>query len=428
MSTPEHPDPTTPAAPTSPAPPSTTALPTTHDQETEHPAATTFVSGEDASGASRFLSRLAARLRTSRPDRVQVADVAAAVLLTGVATTVLFAATGHDPGAVYGSMWRGALSGAGLVTTVQQAVPVIGLALSFSFRAGQFNLGGAGQFVAGGLAGTVAVLGAPGPAPLAMLAAFAAAALAGALLSGTSAVLYTRLGAPVFATSLLLNYPVVSITSYLIKTVLKDPASARDASRSVPRERRLGALAGPDSAAGRFLADRFGRTHLLTLLGSGVNWSLAVVAAVFAGCVFVGTRLPIGFETRIIGLNPRFADAVGIRAPRAVVANMATGGALAGLMGALVVLGSHYRLIDGALDGSGYPITALLVALLARNRPGAVLVVGFLFTALGVGGQEIEREFGLSAYVSTVVQAMVVFLVTIKPTPRALARRWGVRR
>ncbi|MFJ1456456.1 ABC transporter permease [Nocardia sp. N2S4-5] len=382
-------------------------------------------------GAKRGLpQRFTARVRSGRVDRVQVADVVAAVLLTGLATTVLFAATGHDPLRVYGSMVRGALTGAGLVTTVQQAIPVIGLALalSFSFRAGQFNLGGAGQFVAGGLAGTAVVLALPGPAPVAVLAALTVAALAGALLSSTSAVLYTRLGAPVFATSLLLNYPVVSITSYLIKVVLKDPSTSRDASRAVPRERRVGAIAGPDSPPGRLLENWFGRTHILTLLGAGVNWSLLAVAAVFAGCVFVGTRLPIGFETRIIGLNPHLAEAVGIRTPRAIVINMATGGAIAGLMGVLVVLGSHYRLIDGALDGSGYPITALLVALLARSRPGAVLVVGFLFTALGVGGQEIEREFGLSAYVSTVVQAMVVFLVTIKPTPRALARRWGVRR
>ncbi|MBB5916576.1 simple sugar transport system permease protein [Nocardia transvalensis] len=374
--------------------------------------------------------RFSDRLRIGRIDRLRVADLVAAVALTAVATTVLFAAVGHDPLLVYRTMLRGAFAGAGLVTTVQQAIPVIGLALalSFSFRAGQFNLGGAGQFVGGGLAGAVVAPAAPGPGLLAVIAALAAAALAGALLSSASAVLYTRLAAPVFATSLLLNYPVVSITSYLIKAVLRDPATSRDASRLIPRDRRIPAIAAADSPAGRILDDRFGRNHLLTLLGAGVNWSLLVVAAVFAGCVFVNTRLPIGYETKLLGLNPHLAEAVGVRTSRAVVLNMATGGAIAGLMGALVVLGSHYRLIDGALDGSGYPITALLVALLARSRPGPVLLIGFLFTALGVGGQEIEREFGLSAYVSTVVQALVVFLVTIKPTPRFLARRWGARR
>ncbi len=362
-------------------------------------------------------------LRRLRDSGAAVADRATAIAVTLGATAALFAGTGHDPIAVYRSMFQGSLLGPGLVTTVQQTVVVVGLSLglSFAFRAGQFNLGASGQFVLGGAVGAVVALYCPGPGWSVVPAALAAATVAGALLATVPAVLFTGLSAPVFATSLLLNYPVLSLTSYLITTRLKDPSSDLEASRPVAVDRRIPALAPPHSGRGHFLESVFGQRNPITLLGSELNWSLLVVVLILAAVLLIERRSALGFETGLTGLNPRMAAAVGIRTDRAIVLALAIGGAIAGVMGALVVLGAHYRLIDGALDGTGYPITALLVVMLARNSSVAVVVVGFLFTAIGVGGQEVERDYGLSSYVSTVIQALVVFLVSMRIT------RWRPR-
>ncbi len=362
-------------------------------------------------------------------SRADVADRLVAVVVTVVLTGALFALAGYNPITVYGSMIQGSLVGPGLVTTVQETVVVVGLALglSFAFRAGQFNLGASGQFVVGGLAGTVVALYCPGPGWMVVTLALVAAMVAGALLAAVPAVLFTGLSAPVFATSLLLNYPVLSFTSYLITAWLKDPASDREASRLIAADRRIPALAPEHSAPGRLLESVFGRYHVLTQLGAGLNWSLLVVAVIFVVVLLLETRTPLGFETGLIGLNPRMAAGVGIRTGRAIVLALSTGGAIAGVMGALVVLGSHFRLIDGALDGTGYPITALLVVMLARSSPLAVVWIGFLFTAIGVGGEEVERDYGLSSYVSTVVQALVVFLVSMRLTLRVTLRRKHTR-
>ncbi|SIR88384.1 nucleoside ABC transporter membrane protein [Williamsia sterculiae] len=357
-------------------------------------------------------------------------DTALAVVLTAAVMTALFSTAGRNPFALYHSLFAGSLAGIGLVTTLQQTVPVVGLglALSFSFRAGQFNLGAAGQFVGGGVGGTAVALTMPGPGWLVIGASLLAAMVVGAALSTICAALFTALGAPVFATSLLLNYPIISTSSYLIKVTMKDPTSSMDASRLIPTERRIGVIGPPGGSVAHLFDSVFGQYSTATLIVGGLNWSVLIVAVIWALVVFINARLPIGFETRLIGLSPDMARSSGIRSDRAILVNMAIGGAITGLMGIVVVLGTHFRLIDGALDGTGYPITALLVVLLARNRAVAVVVVGFLFTALGVGGEEIERDYGLSSYVSTIVQALVVFLVSIKLTPRVLARRWGVRR
>ncbi|MFF3572303.1 ABC transporter permease [Nocardia jiangxiensis] len=364
-------------------------------------------------------------VRRLRNSGASVADRTVAVVVTIVVTAALFALTGHDPIAVYRSMFQGALVGPGLVTTVQRTVVVVGLSLglSFAFRAGQFNLGASGQFVLGGAAGAAVALYCPGPGWVVVVLALAAATVAGAVLAAVPAVLFTGLSAPVFATSLLLNYPVLSLTSYLITVWLKDPSSDLEASRPISVDRRIPALAPSHSGSGQFLESVFGQRNLLTLLGSELNWSLLVVAGILAVVLVIERRSALGFETGLIGLNPRMAAAVGIRTARAIVLALALGGAIAGVMGALVVLGSHYRLIDGALDGTGYPITALLVVMLARNSSIAVVVVGFAFTAIGVGGQEVERDYGLSSYMSTVVQALVVFLVSMRLT--TWRPRWG---
>lgn len=349
----------------------------------------------------------------------------AAVALTAVLVAVLLLATGYDPLQVYATMVEGSLTGAGLVTTLQQAVPVIGLALAlcFSFRAGVFNLGGEGQFVLGGCAGTVAALALPGPGIVVIVAAMAVAALVAAAWAAVPPLLQERLDAPIFVTSLLLNYPAIALTSYAVKTWLKDPASSLMATRRVAESRRIGPLIPAGSGPGRTVAGLFGPDSAPALITSGLSWSLVVVAAVLALTLFAGARLPVGLEARILGLNPLLARHTGVNVARVIRSHMVIGGAIAGVVGTCVVLSSHYRFIDGGLDGTGYAVTALLVVLLGRSGPWGVVVAGFFFSALTVGGQAMEREYGLSSHLSIIIQALVIFLVTLRPT-RARSARW----
>ncbi|MFC4120057.1 ABC transporter permease [Nonomuraea zeae] len=347
-----------------------------------------------------------------------------AVTLTVVIVAVLLLATGYDPVSVYATMAAGSLTGAGLVSTLQQTVPVVGLtlALCFSFRAGVFNLGGEGQFVIGGCAGAITALTLPGPGLVVIAASLAVAALAAALWAAIPPLLQEHLDAPIFVTSLLLNYPAIAMTSYAVKAWLKDPDSSLMATRRIDGSRRIGPLAAPGSGPGRAIADLFGPDSTLTLVTSGLSWSLPVVAAILAFTIFVNTRLPIGLEAHVLGLNPRLARHTGVNVARVVRVHMLIGGAIAGVVGALVVLSSHYRFIDGGLDGTGYAVTALLVVLLGRSRPWGAVVAGFFFSALIVGGQAMEREYGLSSYLSIIIQALVIFLVTLR-----LTRAWRTR-
>jgi general nucleoside transport system permease protein len=352
-------------------------------------------------------------------------SVPVSIVLALLIGAVAIAIAGKDPLAAYRSMVAGALTGPGLANTLQRAIPIVGLAmaLAIAFRAGVFNLGAEGQMVLGGLAGTIVAIRMPGPGLVVLLTACLAAIVAGALWGALSAVLQTGLGVPILITSLLLNYPARYLSSYLVRFPLKDQSSSMVATRPVPEDARIAPLIPAPSGLGRAMSASLGRDNLLVLVTRGVNWSIVVVLAIVVLAAFVNRRTPGGLESGLAGLNPRFARYGGVNTSRLAVSTMMISGGISGLIGVLLVLGSQYRLIDGALVGTNYAWTGLLVALLAANRPLRVLVVGAFFAALVVGGEAMQRSEDVSAQISQVIQAAVIVLIAIRV--RLPLRTWS---
>ncbi|MBN9609864.1 MAG: ABC transporter permease [Actinobacteria bacterium] len=343
---------------------------------------------------------------------------------------VAIAIAGINPFVAYPSMVEGALTGRGPANTLQRATPIIGMAiaLAIAFRAGVFNLGAEGQMVLGGLAGTLVALTMPGPGPVVIVVACLAAMAAGALWAMLAAVLQTSMGVPILISSLLLNYPARYFSSYLVRFPLKEKGSSMVATPMIPDDTRIPALIPADSAWGTALRHSLGKENALLLITRNVNYSLLVVLAVVALVIFVNRKTPGGFESGLAGQNLRFAQYGGVHTTALVIRTMIFSGAISGLVGVMLVLGSDFRLIDGALVGTNYAWTGLLVALLAANRPIGVLVSGAFFAALIVGGEAMQRSDGVSSQLSQVIQAAVIILIVVRLTlPRwlNLSRRHG---
>jgi simple sugar transport system permease protein len=350
-------------------------------------------------------------------------SVPISIVLALLIGAVAISLAGNDPLSAYRAMVEGALTGPGLANTIQRAIPIVGLAmaLAIAFRAGVFNLGAEGQMILGGLAGTVVAIRMPGPGFLVLVTACLAAVIAGALWGALSAVLQTGLGVPILITSLLLNYPARYLSSYLVRFPLKDQSSSMVATAPVPEDARIAPLIPASSGLGRSMAQSLGRDDVLVLVTRGVNWSILVVLAIVVLAAFVQRRTPGGLESGLAGLNPRFARYGGVNTSRLAISVMMISGGISGLIGVILVLGSQYRLIEGALMGTNYAWTGLLVALLAANRPLRVLVVGAFFAALVVGGEAMQRAEDVSAQISQVIQAAVIVLIAVRvrlPLPK----------
>ncbi len=320
-----------------------------------------------------------------------------AVLGAVVIGAALMLAAGHDPIAAYRAMLGGALGGrgfAGLLATLARATPIVGmgLAAAVALRGGFLNLGGEGQLVLGALASALFALRVPLPGPLLLPAALLAGALAGGAWAMLARALEVRLRVPLLIGSLLLSYPARYLASYLVNHPLRDVASGMSQTFRIPQSVELVRLTA----------------------GARLHAGALVVLALVLAAAWIVRRTGAGYELRMTGKNPRFARYGGVDVRRLGFGAMLASGAVAGLVGALEVLGTHHRFIDGALTDPLYAWTGLMAALLAGSRPLGVLAAGLFFSAVTTGGFAMERGARVPRELSQVLQALMILLIAAR--------------
>ncbi len=99
---------------------------------------------------------------------------------------------------------------------------------------------------------------------------------------------------------------------------------------------------------------------------------------------------------------------------------MFASGAISGLVGAIVVLGSQFRFIDGALLLPAYTWSGLMAALLAGGEPIGAICAGLFFAALQTGGFAMQRETSVLRVLTMVLQSIVILFLAMR---RGLGRR-----
>jgi simple sugar transport system permease protein len=149
--------------------------------------------------------------------------------------------------------------------------------------------------------------------------------------------------------------------------------------------------------------------------GFSAGFGLALLAA-FAVSVLL-RRTALGFEIRAVGLGPEAARAAGLPVGRTLVVAMLISGALAGLAGAVEVLGNHHRYFDAFSPGYGFD--SIAVALLGNLGAFGVTLSSLAFGGLASGAITMEAYTDTPRQIAGIVQAIVILVVGA----RALRRR-----
>lgn len=328
------------------------------------------------------------------------------VLLPLVAALVVSAlvllAIGEDPLSVFSLMASEGFGGARrIAATLSAATPLLftAVATSLCFRAGVFNVGADGAFVLAGLAAVTVGFGLSESLGLLLLPlALLAAAAVGLVWLWLPGWLLARRGVDVVVSTLMLNFVATGIAGTLVNGPLLSPESGNNVTPAIHAAAELPRLMPPSTL------------HAGFLLG------LLVLAAYAVWC----RRTPSGFEGEIVGLNPRFARAVGISVPRTIIVAMALSGLVSGIGGAAHGLGQIHRFTDGF--SAGYGFTGLAIALLARNNPWGLLLGSVLFGALASAGTTIQLFAAIPLDLVDVI-AGTVMIVAVIDAGRLLPRR-----
>ncbi len=327
---------------------------------------------------------------------IRIATPFVSVAIAMLIGSVIILLSGKSPIAAYSAMITGAFGGPRQIgETLLRATPLIftGLAVAYGFRAGLFNIGAEGQLFLGGLAAAfvgVKLGGMPWAVsvPLAVLSA----ALAGAAWAFIPAVMKARIGAHEVITTMMFTY----IGRYLVSWVINGPFKDKGAIPQTP-ELPVASQLPRISDILPFVGQN--RAHLGIVLG--------VLVAVFVWWILRYTVM--GYEARAVGFNPNASETGGVSVSSTIIKSLCFSGALAGLAGAVEVMGVHHRLFDQFSSGFGF--TGIAVALLAKNNPIGVLAAAVLFGSLSAGAGTMQLEADVSQKVITIIQGIIIFLV-----------------
>lgn len=286
---------------------------------------------------------------------------------------------GHDPVEVWILLFRGAFGDAfSWQNTLQRAAPLMltALAVALPARAGLTVIGGEGALVLGalGCAGLPYLMPLPEGTPGSALVLLAGA-LFGALWVALAGAMRQWRGVNETISSLLLGYIAIALFKHFVEGPLRDPASLnKPSTQPLAESLRIGAIA-PDS-----------------LLGD-VHWGLVIgLLLCLAAGLWLSFTAP-GFALRVVGGNARTARLVGLPTDRLIVAACASGGACAGLAGAIEVAAVHTSANASVIAGLGY--TGILVSFVARHNPWAIPPVALLFGGFAAAGSLLQRRVGL---------------------------------
>jgi ABC-type uncharacterized transport system permease subunit len=334
---------------------------------------------------------LKARNRLSGEVIYQIQSFGGAILLALLVGFFLLRLEGFSPGEVltaansstFATPFRFANTISRMLTLV-----LVSLAAAIPFKTGIWNIGGDGQLAIGGFFTAIAGIYLVGLPPVIHITlSILAGMIGGGLWASIPAFLRLKFNANEIVTTIMMNYLAALVTGYLVNYPFRAPGAANAETLNV--------------AGSAYLA------QLVPL--SNLSSGLYIVIAVFLLICFIDWKTIWGYEWRILGANDEFARYGGVRDVRMRMLSMIIGGALAGLAGSILVLGSYHKFMLNLGGGIGF--TGVLIAIIGANSPVLILILSSLFAILSNGTIGLEAKLGVATEFSGILQGLIIILV-----------------
>jgi ABC-type uncharacterized transport system permease subunit len=288
-----------------------------------------------------------------------------------------------------------------LAHVFETASPIIfcGLAIAVAFQAKQFNIGAEGSLYLGAAVATAFAVSTNMPAFIHIPLVLLVGGLAGAAWSFIPGILKAKWRASELVSSLMLNYVAYFLGLYLINFHFRDKQAGFLVSYQFPETAWLP----------QFIPDT--RIHYGIIL--------ALVAAVLVYYFLYHTTT--GYEIRSTGFNDRFARYGGINVFKVIILCQVILGFLAAIGGTTEIMGIHRRFVWQ--DSPGYGWSGIIVAIIGRNHPLLIIPASFFLSYMQVGGRVLNLMSDVPAEMITVIQSIIILLITAE----AFLSQWKYR-
>ena len=321
------------------------------------------------------------------------------ILLGFLVGALFLAIMGLSVGEAYGRLITSVTSLKGFSYVIVYSIPyiVVGLSVAFSFKTGVFNIGAEGQFVIGSMAAAVVgILLGSLPKPLLIPLCFLAAMAAGAIWGIIVGFLKTKWGINEVLSMIMFNWIAFYLSNFIAGIPAIHSEGTAEATKNISEN-----------------ASTLLNKDLIRSLGLAptANWGILVAIAMTVLVWLIIEKTTLGYELKAVGSNKFAAEYGGISVNRSILTALAISGALAGLGGALQLMGMGSRIsVFSSQEGFGF--AGIVVALIGCSNPFGVLIAGIFYGALMYGGSKLNLV-GAPTQLINVIVGTVVFFIAI---------------
>ena len=275
--------------------------------------------------------------------------------------------------------------------TLVRTVPLLMCALSvlFAYKVGMFNIGVAGQYVAGACGCLYAAL----EWKLPWLPCLLVGMLCASLLGGISGWLKTKCNVNIVISGIMLNWITLYMTNLMLGQV-KSPSSPYT----------LGLLGNNPSA----LIPSLG---LEKLFNNERSVTIAIPVAILMAVVVwvILNKTKFGYELKATGNNYNAAKYAGMKENKNIIMTMMIAGALAGMGAGLLFLTGieDWETTIASVPGMGF--NGIAVAFLGGLNPLGSILSAFFIQYITTGGGNVDLQVYCSQ-ISSLISALIIYL------------------
>lgn len=304
---------------------------------------------------------------------------------------------------------QGASSVSTFARVLYQATPMMlsGLAISFAFKLGLFNIGITGQLTAGAFLSVVlGILGMPWY--VCMLAGMAA----GALMGFIPGLLKAKFNVNEVLSGIMLNwiiyYGIGLIGNMLIPSTMKDKNTPTELV-NMPTSARMPTL---------------GLDNILP----GVSIGLIIAIVLLIAFEIILDKTTFGFELRLTGSNRYAAKYAGMNQTKNIILALTISGALAGICGYMVYANPlastrfHWDSGQDSLLGDGF--LGISVALIAQNTPLGCMLSSVLLAYLDSSQLALKSvSDAYNVHYTELIKAIIIYVASFSSLFNMLLRK-----
>lgn len=332
--------------------------------------------------------------------KISLISVALGILLG----LIILMLSGYSPIVLFDAMLRGLMGATTSDITrinlrntgefIVFSLPIIltGLSVAFAYRTGLFNIGAEGQVMVGACASVCVAILLPLPGPLHAIVAVIAGALAGAFWGFIPGYLKSRFKVHEVVVCIMLNYFGMYLSNYILKAL---PGSSVSKTVIIPSSASL---------SSDFLSSITNHSRL--------NWGILFVALAVFAYWFILNKTAFGFSLRATGYNEHAAEYAGMKVKRNIVYSMMIAGAMAGLAGAIIALGT-FNMGRVLISFENYGFDGIAVAFVGAFNAIGIVLAGLLFGLLKVMSPLMQAA-GVPKEINEIISAVIVLFVAMQ--------------